>query len=103
MKRVILLTALILAIVLGTATAVLAAETGNATAIYAQSAKYGIILGKSHASADEALANAVLQVNAAGAKQVVGIAAALGVACCDFPELNWTPGVEWNVYILIKK
>jgi hypothetical protein len=57
---------------------------------------YQIVVGKSHASADEAAKNAELQINNSGG-EAIGIAA--DGMCCQAEK----GGVEWDVYVLVRK
>jgi hypothetical protein len=59
---------------------------------------YGIVVGKSHASADEAMDNALIQAQRSGG-EVVGIAAS--ALCCGAEEGR--PSPEWDVYLLTRK
>jgi hypothetical protein len=58
------------------------------------------MVGKSHASADEAAKNAELQVNNSGG-EAIGIAA--GEMCCTNGPESGPGGAEWDVYVLIRK
>lgn len=60
---------------------------------------YSVIVGKSHASADEAAKNAELQVQNSGG-EAVGIAAS---AMCCAKEEGAVDGAEWDVYVLVRK
>jgi hypothetical protein len=59
---------------------------------------YDIVVGSSHASAEEAERNALIQAGKAGG-EIVGIAAS---AMCCSGEAS-AQGAEWDVYLLIRK
>ncbi len=60
---------------------------------------YSVVVGKSHASADEAAKSAELQTQNSGG-EAIGIAAS---AMCCSKEEQAAGGAEWDVYILIRK
>jgi hypothetical protein len=60
---------------------------------------YSVVVGKSHASADEAAKSAELQVQNSGG-EAVGIAAS--AMCCAKGEQG-AGTAEWDVYVLIRK
>jgi len=60
--------------------------------------KYEIAVGTSHASADEAKQNALIQAGKLGG-EIVGIAAS--AMCCAGEEGG--TGAEWDVYLLLRK
>jgi hypothetical protein len=63
--------------------------------------RYQILVGTSHASADEAATNAQLRANAAQG-EVLDIAA--DALCCGEGEVgaDGTGSAEWNVYVLVR-
>ncbi len=63
--------------------------------------RYQILVGTSHASAEEAAANAQLRANAAQG-EVLDIAA--DALCCGEGEVGagGTGSAEWNVYVLVR-
>ena len=60
---------------------------------------YEIAVGKSHASAEEAEKNALIQAGRIGG-EIVGIAAS--AMCCAKDE-QAAGGAEWDVYLLVRK
>jgi hypothetical protein len=61
--------------------------------------RYEIVVGTSHASAEEAASSAQLKANAAGG-EVIGIAA--DAMCCAAEEVGGPPTDEWDVYLAIR-
>ena len=59
---------------------------------------YNIVVGTSHASAEEAERSALINAQRAGG-EIVGIAAS--AMCCGGEEGG--PGAEWDVYLLLRK
>jgi hypothetical protein len=60
---------------------------------------YDIVVGSSHASAEEAERNALIQAGRAGG-EIIGIAA--DAMCCSKDD-SGGGGAEWDVYLLIRK
>lgn len=58
---------------------------------------YSIAVGTSHASAEEAKANALIQAGKIGG-EIIGIAAA--DMCCQNEAV--TGGCEWDVYLIVR-
>ncbi len=59
---------------------------------------YNIVVGTSHASAEEAEKNALIQAQRAGG-DIIGIAAS--AMCCGGE--NGGAGAEWDCYLLLRK
>lgn len=60
---------------------------------------YSIAVGTSHASAEEAKANALIQAGKIGG-EIIGIAA--DAMCCSKDD-SMGGSAEWDVYLLIRK